>query len=262
MGALDGKVAIVTGSSRGIGADIARYLAKHGAAVALAARSVEQAPDPRLPGTINSVAEEIRAAGGTALPVPTDMRQPEQIYASVERTVSELGRLDIIVNNAAILVPGDIETVQDRHLDLMWQIDLRGPVLLCKAAVPELKKAGGGHIINISSGVAISPGPGPYENPSTGGLFYGMVKAGLERFTQGLAMDLQQHEIRANVLSLRYLISTPGNAFARNDPNNPNLDFEDAPWMGRAAAWIAMQGPEYTGHIVFDDEMRDVLADL
>ena len=262
MGALDGKVAIVTGASRGIGAEIARSLAKHGAAVTLAARSLDEAPDPRLPGTVTSVAEEIRATGGRALPVQTDMRQPESITACVERTVEEFGRLDIIVNNAAVLVPGDIKTVQDRHIDLMWQIDLRGPVLLCKAAVPHMERQGGGRIINISSVAAVFPGPGPYEEDAIGGLFYGMVKAGLERFTQGLAIELQDSAISANVLSLRYRIRTPGNIFAENDPEHPNLDFDSSEWMGRAAAWIAMQPASYTGHIVFDDDMRDQLADL
>jgi citronellol/citronellal dehydrogenase len=260
-GPLDGRVAIVTGASRGIGAYIARHLARSGALVVVAARS-EEVSDPRLPGTIHSVAESIRNEGGQALAIPTNMRDPESIYGCVERTVSELGRLDIVVNNAAILVPGDIESVQDRHIDLMWQVDLRGPVLMCKAAVPHLRAAGGGHIINISSSAALFPGPGPYEDSGIGGLFYGMVKAGLERFTQGLAQQLQKDCTSANVLSLGYLIRTPGNVWAQNDPEQPNLNFDDADWMGRAAVWIAMQPPEYTGHIVFDDRIRYWLQDI
>lgn len=262
MGALDGQVAIVTGASRGIGEEIAKHLAKHGASVVVAARSVDAAPDPRLPGTIKSVAAAIEAAGGRAIAIPTDMRDPESITACVEQTIAEFGRLDIIVNNAAVLVPGDIKSVKDRHIDLMWQIDLRGPVLLCKAAVPHMEAAGGGRIINISSAAAISPGPAPWDDPGVGGLFYGMVKAGLERFTQGLAVDLQPSDISANVLSLRYRIRTPGNIFAENDPQNPSLDFDSSEWMGRAAAWIAMQPPTYSGNIVFDDDMRDQLAGL
>ena len=258
---LEGKVAIVTGASRGIGEYIARHLARDGASVVIAARS-EEVTDKRLPGTIYSVAKSIEDEGGTALPIVTNMRDPESIYGCVEQTVEQLGRLDIVVNNAAILVPGDIETVQDRHIDLMWQVDMRGPVLMCKAAVPHLKAAGGGDLINVSSGVAIFPGPGPYEDAGTGGLFYGMVKAGLERFTQGLAMQLQQYKIKSNVLSLGYQIHTPGNIFADNDPENPNLEFDDADWMGKAAVWIARQPAEYTGHIVFDHTMRYWLEDM
>ncbi len=252
---LEGKVAIVTGASRGIGEAMARFLARDGATVVVAART-EEVTDKRLPGTIHSVVQAIQDEGGRALAVVTNMRDPESISGCVERTVEEFGRLDIVVNNAAILVPGDIETVQERHIDLMWQVDMRGPVLMCRAAVPHLRAAGGGHLINISSGAALSPGPGPWEDPSRGGLFYGMVKAGLERFTQGLAMDLQADKIACNVLSLGYQIRTPGNIFADNDPENPNLDFDDADWMGRAAVWISRQPPEYTGHIVWDHEMR------
>ena len=260
-GQLEGKVAIVTGASRGIGEAIALSLARDGASVVVAART-EEVTDRRLPGTIHSVAEAVAAEGGTALPVVTNMRDPESIYGCVERAVAEFGRLDVVVNNAAILVPGDIETVRDRHVDLMWEVDLRGPVLMCKAAVPHLKAAGGGHLINVSSGAALFPGPGPYEDQGVGGLFYGMVKAGLERFTQGLAMQLQPHRIACNVLSLGYRIRTPGNIFADNDPENPNLDFGDASWMGRAAVWISRQPPEYTGHIVWDHKMRYWLQDI
>ena len=262
MALLDGRKALVTGSSRGIGADIARGLAAHGAAVAVAARSDEASPDPRLPGTIRTVAEEIRAAGGTAVPIPLDVRDPDSISRAVERTAAELGGFDLLVNNAAVLVPGTLESVQDRHIDLIWQLDLRGPILLAKAAVPYMKDAGGGDIINISSGAADFPGPGPYDEPRSGGQFYGMVKAGLERFTQGMAMELQQYKIACNVLTLRYLIKTPGHWYALTTPDNPQTEFEEAEWMAKASAWIAAQPPAYTGHIVDDQTIRDTLSAL
>ena len=156
MALLDGRKALVTGASRGIGADIARGLTAHGAAVSVAARCDEASPDPRLPGTIRTVAAEIRSAGGTTVPVPLDVRSPESITRAVERTVAELGGLDILVNNAAVLVPGTLESVQDRHIDLIWQLDLRGPVLLCAAAVAHMKESGG-DIINIPPSIADAP---------------------------------------------------------------------------------------------------------
>jgi NAD(P)-dependent dehydrogenase (short-subunit alcohol dehydrogenase family) len=250
-GPLEGKVAIVTGASRGIGEAIAHSLARSGAAVAVAART-EEVTDPR-----------IRAEGGTAIAVVTNMRYADSIYACAETTARELGSVDIVVNNAAIMVPGDIESVQDRHIDLMWQVDLRGPILMCKAAIPYMKAAGGGHMINISSNLAKSIGPGPYEPASPrGGIFYATIKAGLERFTEGLAQQLEPYHIAANVLSLGYGIETPGFVFADPDPANPRLEFGSAEWMGRAAAWIAMQPYEYTGHIVLDDRIRYWLKDL
>jgi NAD(P)-dependent dehydrogenase (short-subunit alcohol dehydrogenase family) len=251
---LEGKVALVTGASRGIGEYIARHLASAGATVAVAART-EEVTDPRLPGTIHSVSRAITDAGGKALPVRMDVRSPESIAEGIEKTAAELGRLDIIVNNAAVLVPGTIETIQERHITLIWEIDLRGPLLVMRHSIPHMRKAGGGHIINISSAGAIFPGPGPYANPRKGGAFYGMLKAGLERYSQGLAMELQDANIAVNVLSPEGRIKTPGNVFAENSRENPNLDFEPADLMGKAAAWICQQPATYTGHILFDSEV-------
>ena len=253
---LDGKVALITGASRGIGADMAYWMGRAGAAVAVAART-EQVTDPRLPGTIHTVAKAIRAAGGRALPVRLDVRDPDSIIAAVDTTVAEFGRLDIVVNNAAILVPGTLETVQPRHLDLIWQIDLRAPLLVSRAAIPHLRAAGGGHIINISSPAAISPGPGPYEEGRRAGSpFYGMVKAALERVSLAMAVELQAAGIAVNVLSPHGRIRTPGNIWAQNNPTNPTLDFEAADEMGAAAVWICEQPPRaLTGHTFYDDAL-------
>lgn len=251
---LEGRKALVTGASRGIGADVAKALAKAGAAVAVTARS-EEVTDPRLPGTIHSVAKEITDAGGKAVAIRLDVRDPESIAAGVKQAAEALGGLDIIVNNAAILVPGTLESVQARHIDLIWQIDGRGPLLVMKEALPHLKQAGRGHIINVSSRAAVFPGPGPYDNPRAGGGFYGMIKAGLERYSQALAMELQGDHISVNVLSPQGRIRTPGNLFAENDRENPSLDFETAEAMAKGTVWLCEQPPEYTGHIHFDEDL-------
>ena len=251
---LNGKAAIVTGASRGIGEYVAKELARAGVSVAVAARTTE-VKDKRLPGTIHSVTQEIRDAGGKAEAVYMDMRDPESIAAGVAKAVEAFGRLDIVVNNAAILVPGTIESIQARHIDLIWQVDLRGPILLMREAVPHLRKGGGGHIINVSSRAGVFPGPGPYPEGRRGGAFYGMIKAGLERLSQGLAMELQDDKIAVNVLSPQGRIKTPGNVFAQNDPQNPDLEFEEAVAMAKGMRWICEQPPAFTGNILFDEDL-------
>jgi len=254
-GSLSGKVALVAGASRGIGADIARYLAAAGAKVGVAARTEVQS-DPRLPGTIHSVTEDITAKGGEAIPVLMNLRDGESIAAAVAKVVETYGRLDILVNNAAIFVPGSLESVQPRHIELTWQVNLRGPILTMREAIPHMRAAGGGHILNLSSRGAIPPGPGPYDpNRQAMGfdIFYGPEKSFLEHFSQRQAMTLQPENISVNVLSPDGGVRTPGLIFAQNDRENPDLNFETADAMGKAAVWICEQpANEYTGNVVYD----------
>jgi NAD(P)-dependent dehydrogenase (short-subunit alcohol dehydrogenase family) len=253
-GPLAGRVALVAGASRGIGADIARHLANAGAKVGVAARTEVQS-DPRLPGTIHSVTAEIVAGGGEASPLLLNLRDPESIAAAVAELVATYGRLDILVNNAAIFVPGTLETVQLRHIELSWQVNLRGPMLAMREAVPHLRAAGGGNIINVSSRGSAFPGPGPYSPSGVQGfdIFYGPEKSMIEHFSQRQAMALQADNIAVNVLSPTGVIRTPGNRFAQNDRENPDLNFEAADAMGKAAVWICAQPPgSFTGNIVYD----------
>src|SRR5690606_6806131 len=213
--ALDGQVALVAGASRGIGADIAHYLGRAGAKVAVAART-EEVKDPRLPGTIHSVTKEIQDEGGEAMPVVLNMRDPESIKAAVAKVVAQWGRLDILVNNAAIFVPGNLETVKESHIDLSLEVNQRAYILAMRAVIPHMRAAGGGHIINISSGGAVPLGPGPYtedQQKRGGDIFYGGEKAMLEHFSQRQAAMLQQDNISVNVLSPQGRVSTPGNLY-------------------------------------------------
>jgi NAD(P)-dependent dehydrogenase (short-subunit alcohol dehydrogenase family) len=255
---LKGKVCIITGASRGIGRDVAVALGAEGASVVVAARS-ESVWDKRLPGTIYSVAEEVAERGGQGFAVKCDVSKDEDLEQLVEKTVEKFGRIDMLMNNAAILIPGNMQTVQPRHLDLIWRVDGRAPLMAIKLALPHLIAAGGGHIINVSSRAAVFPGAGPYNiapGAPVGGSFYGMIKAGLERLSQGLARELTPHKIAVNVLSPQGGIATPGNRFARNDPENPDLNFEEAVDMGKATVWLMQQDPtQFTGNILYDKEV-------
>src|SRR5262249_42139784 len=150
------------------------------------------------------------------------------------------GRIDAFIYNPSVLIPGNTRTVQPRHLDLLYRLNIRAPIMAARVVLDPIKQSGGGHIINISSRGGVFPGPGPYtaeqqERGRGGGQFYGMTKAGLERYSQALAMEVQSENIAVNVLSPTGRIKTPGNIFRENDPNNPNLNFEEAVAMGKAA---------------------------
>jgi NAD(P)-dependent dehydrogenase (short-subunit alcohol dehydrogenase family) len=256
---LAGKVCVITGASRGIGADTAVALGGAGACVVIASRS-EEARDPKMPGTIHEVAARVEAAGGQALAFRCDVSKDEEVEALVQATLDRFHRVDVLINNAAIQVPGDILSFQPRHLDLIWRVDLRAPVMLCRAFLPAMIAGGGGHILNISSRGAVMPLPGPYEPVATrGNSFYGMVKAGLERFSVGLARELAVNRIAVNVLSPEGRIKTPGSAYMRENAGRTedlDLDFEPATDMVKATLWLLDQDPAlYTGHVLFDREL-------
>jgi|SRR5579883_1025593 len=158
MGALDGRVAVVTGASRGLGKDIALALAGAGASVVACART-EAPGTSRIPGSLAETVASIAAAGGRATAVHCDVTRQEEIEQAVQQTLTQFGRLDILVNNAGILVPGAVQKVQLRHWELAFRVNVTGPFLFCRAALPHLAATGGGHIINISSRGAEGPGP-------------------------------------------------------------------------------------------------------
>ena len=145
---LANKTLFVTGASRGIGLAIALRAARDGANIAIAAKTVK--PDPRLPGTIFTAAEEIEKAGGKALPLPCDIRDEQSVEKAVAETVAKFGGIDILVNNAsAISLTGTLQTPMKRY-DLMHQINARGTFLVSQKCIPHLLKAANPHVLNLS----------------------------------------------------------------------------------------------------------------
>src|SRR3712207_883097 len=130
-------------------------------------------------------------------------------------------------------------------------------------ALDPMAQSGGGHIINVSSRAGVFPGPGPYtkeQRARRGGAFYAMVKAGLERFSQSLAMEVADENIAVNVLSPQGRIKTPGNVFAQNVKENPDLEFEEAVAMGKATVWICQQDPQRSEEHTSELQSRQYLV--
>jgi citronellol/citronellal dehydrogenase len=235
---LTGKVAIVTGASRGIGKAICTEMARAGADIVAASRT-ERESDPRLPGDIHQTAAAVEAHGRRALPFKVDVADEESVAAMVRATLDAFGRIDILVNNAALVVPGDLRTIKVRHWDLIWRVNVRGPFLCAKACVEPMVEVGGGHIINVSSLGATRDSGGPY----------GPTKAALERWTRGLAQELRAVHVAASVLLPDGAIDTPGLRFLPTVPR----DMRPAEDMGRAAVWIAEQDADTVSGRTFTD---------
>ena len=181
MSHLTGNVALVTGGSRGIGAAIARRLARDGADVAL---TYVSAPDKA-----NTVVAEIEATGRRGLALHADAAHPAAVAAAIDRTAAELGRLDILVNNAGIFVPSPFEDTTLDEIERYWTINIRAAIIAIQAAIKHM--GDGGRIINIGSCVAERvPGPGL--------ALYAMTKSALVGLTKGLARDLGSRGITVN----------------------------------------------------------------
>lgn len=209
---VNGKVAIVTGSSRGIGEAIARRLGKAGARVVVTARTVE-VRDARLSGTVHTVAQAIKDAGGEATAIVCNLMKKEEREQLVRQTLATYGAIDILVNNGAILVPGKTIGFDERTYDRMFEILVKAPFHLCQLALPGMIERGqGGSILNISSGAARHPKP---DRAHGDGPVYGMAKAAIERFTTGLAAEVYANGISVNALSPSKVVATPGQLFGR-----------------------------------------------
>ena len=206
-GTLAGKVALVTGASRGIGAAVAARLAMEGATVVCTARTTDQA-ESRLPGTLTETVARINRAGGKAIGVKADLAQAIERERLVEEAVAAAGPIDILVNNAAVTFFIPIQDFPTKRFDLMIEVQVWAALHLSQLVLPGMRAKKRGAIVTLSSGAAIHPAK-PYEGVRPGGTVYGMCKAALERFSTGLASEVYEDNITVNAISPG-LVDTPG----------------------------------------------------
>jgi len=244
---LHNQTLFITGASRGIGLSIALRAARDGANVVVAAKTAE--PHKKLPGTIYSAAEQIEAAGGSALPVVLDVRDEGQIANAVERAVATFGGVDILVNNAsAISLTGTVATPA-RIFDRMMAVNTRGTFLASQACIPHLRRSVNPHILNISPPLNLDP------KWFAGHVAYTMAKYGMSLCVLGMARELAADGIAVNALWPRTAIATAAIEFAIGDSatlrhcRKPEI-------MADAAHWILTRPSRVlTGRFLIDDEV-------
>jgi citronellol/citronellal dehydrogenase len=195
-----GKTVFITGASRGIGKAIALKLAKDGANIVVAAKSVEE--NPKLGGTIFSAAAEIEAAGGKALAVACDIRNEDQIVEAVNKAVAHFGGIDILINNASAISLTTTEATESKRFDLMHDINVRGTFLVTKHCIPHLKKGSNPHILNLSPPINMDP------KWLGNHVAYTMSKYNMSMMAIGFAEELRPFRIAANALWPRTTIAT------------------------------------------------------
>jgi 3-oxoacyl-[acyl-carrier protein] reductase len=248
MGKLDGKVAIVTGASRGIGKAVAIGFAREGACVAIVARTVEHLKSG-LPGTILQTADEIKAAGGQAFAIRTNILAEDEVQAMVQQVLDEWGKIDILVNNAAVAAPGPFAETTTRHWNLVIGVNLLGTFLCTKAVLPTMMKQRSGSIINTSSGAADG------RVRSVTGVAYGTAKAAIEHFTCELAAELGPYNIAVNCYKPAQGVATEGFVF-NLPPGYDKSRLVGPEKMVKAAIFLAQQDARgVTGCVARDEEI-------
>jgi len=259
VGKLDGRVAIVTGASRGIGKEIATTFAAEGAKVVCAARSMKEGDHKLFVGSLNTTVAEIEAAGGVALGVPTDLASADACVELVNRARQAFGPVDILVNDAAVTYFLPIKDMTTKQWDISWSVGMRAVYILSHEVIPDMIKKHSGAIINISSSAATGPGRGPYKEilrPGFGNAVYGAQKAAYERFTQGLAQELYQYGISVTALSPSNLVVTAGTLFLKmaSSPDDPRA--EQPEMMAKAALLLASEPlDKVTGRVTYSQSI-------
>ena len=234
-GRLGGRVAVVTGASRGIGAAIAVRFAAEGASVVMAARTLDASSPSPYPGTLAETVKAIHEAGGRALAVRCDLTSSPDRHRLVAEARQAFGPIDVLVNNAAASWARPFEELTAKQYQVMFDVHVRAAFELAQLVVPDMRSAGRGWILNMTSRAALHPGGPPFSDEDAAGttMVYSMCKVALERFTTGLAAHLWAQHIAVNALGpskavLTYGMNHPPVDPAREDLIEPAVDTASA----------------------------------
>ena len=244
---LKNKTVLITGASRGIGKAIALRLAREGANIVIAAKSVEE--NPKLGGTIFSAAAEVEKAGGKALAVQCDIRFEDQIQTLVNKAVEKFGGIDIVVNNASAISLTPTEQTEPKRFDLMHDINVRGTFFVTKACIPHLKKSPNAHILTLSPPLNMNP------KWFKGHIAYTLAKYNMSMMALGWAAELKQYNIASNALWPKTTIDT---AAVRNLLGGETLaKMSRTPEILADAAFIIFSKPaaQCSGNCFIDEDV-------
>jgi NAD(P)-dependent dehydrogenase (short-subunit alcohol dehydrogenase family) len=243
---LRNRVALVTGASRGVGAATAVGLAAAGCHVACAARSTLDAPQ-RTPGVLEDTVARVKELGCDGLAVPTNLAVESEVEAMVAATFDHFGRIDILVNNAAISFPGNLDIATKRY-ELMMRVNLHAPLVATRQVAGIMRQRGeGGAILNVSSIAALYP--------FLGQMVYGMSKIALERFTVDAAMQLEEDRIAVNCFRIDLPVASEGSL--ANSPDMDHSGWEPSEVAAEGILWMLEQPASYSGRLASMCELRE-----
>jgi citronellol/citronellal dehydrogenase len=240
-GKLTGKVAVITGASRGIGQCIAHTFAREGADIVIAAKSDQ--PHPKLPGTIHTVAGEVEAIGRRALPIQVDVRDDDAIDRMVERTMETFGRIDILINNAGALWWQPVIDTPMKRYDLINDINSRAAFACTRACLPHMLAGDGGHVLVFSPPVDVTQ--------LRGKVAYLISKFGMTLLAHGLAEEMRGRPISINALWPVTAIETA--ATINFQLGTPETWRKPQIYADASLALVAKPPGEYSGHALLDE---------
>ncbi|HZP58402.1 MAG TPA: SDR family NAD(P)-dependent oxidoreductase [Dehalococcoidia bacterium] len=257
MGKLDGKHVIITGASRGIGAEIARLFGAEGARVVAAARTLHEGEHP-MEGSLDRTVADIKSLGGEATAVAVNISEPEECEKLFAAAHDAYGPVDVLVNNAALTYFMPVKDYPINRWLRSWAVNFHAPFILSQLALRDMIDRKSGSIVNISSSAAIGPGRGPYTDSRwrVGATCYGAEKAALERFTQGLAAEVYQYGVSVTCVSPSQVVPTAGTVHhglvtGLDDPRG-----EPPEYMAKAALLLATESIDHvSGRVTYSQQI-------